>query len=56
MSLEIQEQVNASLKIEDSPEESVKSLQGSLQEIIEVGSYPLGKSPGGWPPGPNRER
>ena len=38
MSLEMAEQFNASLKGEVSPEEAVKSLQGSLTEIIEAGS------------------
>ncbi len=38
MSLEMQEQFNASLKGEVSPEEAVKSLQTSLTEIIEAGS------------------
>jgi multiple sugar transport system substrate-binding protein len=38
MSLEMQEQFNASLKGDVSPEEAVKSLQESLQEIIEAGS------------------
>jgi multiple sugar transport system substrate-binding protein len=38
MSLEMQEQFNASLKGEVSPEEAVKSLQESLTEIVEAGS------------------
>jgi multiple sugar transport system substrate-binding protein len=38
MSLEMQEQFNASLKGEVSPEEAVKTLQGSLTEIVEAGS------------------
>ena len=38
MSLEMQEQFNASLKGEVSPEEAVKALQGSLTEIVQAGS------------------
>jgi len=38
MSLEMQEQFNASLKGEVSPEGAVKSLQESLTEISEAGS------------------
>ncbi len=38
MSLEMQEQFNASLKGEVSPEEAVKTLQGSLTEIVQAGS------------------
>ncbi|MGH3148718.1 MAG: ABC transporter substrate-binding protein [Rubrobacter sp.] len=38
MSLEMQEQFNASLKGDISPEEAVKSLQEGLQEIIEAGA------------------
>ena len=38
MSLEMQEQFNASLKGEVSPEGAVKSLQESLTEIIEAGA------------------
>jgi multiple sugar transport system substrate-binding protein len=38
MSLEMQEQFNASLKGETSPEAAVKSLQQSLERIIEAGS------------------
>ena len=38
MSLEMQEQFNASLKGEVSPEEAVKSLQTSLTEIAQAGS------------------
>jgi len=38
MSLEMQEQFNAALKGEVSPEEAVKTLQGSLTEIVQAGS------------------
>jgi multiple sugar transport system substrate-binding protein len=38
MSLEMQEQFNLSLKGDISPEEAVKTLQGSLTEIVEAGS------------------
>ncbi|MDQ4128122.1 MAG: hypothetical protein M3151_09295 [Actinomycetota bacterium] len=38
MSLEMQEQFNAALKGEVSPEEAVKTLQGSLPEIVQAGS------------------
>ena len=38
MSLEMQEQFNLSLKGDTSPEEAVKNLQASLEEIIETGS------------------
>jgi trehalose/maltose transport system substrate-binding protein len=38
MSLEMQEQFNASLKGEVSPEEAVKTLQGSLTEIAQADS------------------
>jgi multiple sugar transport system substrate-binding protein len=38
MSLEMQEQFNASLKGEIEPEEAVKTLQEDLERIIEAGS------------------
>jgi multiple sugar transport system substrate-binding protein len=38
MSLEMDEQFNACLKGDVSPEEAVKTLQGSLEQIVEAGS------------------
>jgi multiple sugar transport system substrate-binding protein len=38
MSLEMNEQFNACLKGDVSPEEAVKTLQGDLERIVEAGT------------------